>query len=102
LEQYSLLRDQNVYGELMQFFWFGAIGALVGWLSYLQLDGGKTRLASDILAGLCGAMVCGMIASGLQIPVTIAGTSATALVLSTFGAMIGVFVERIVRSKRRT
>ena len=86
----------------MQFFWFAAIGVIIGWLSYLQLDGGKTRFNSDILAGIIGALICGVIASGLQIPATFAGTSATALVLSTFGAMIGVYVERIVRSKRRT
>lgn len=86
----------------MEFLWFSVIGGIVGWLSYLQLDGGKTRFNSDILAGICGAIISGIIVAGLKIPATFAGTSATALVLSAVGAVVGVYIERIIRSKRRT
>ena len=86
----------------MQFIWFTAIGAVIGWLSYLQIDGGKSRFNSDIAAGICGSILTGVIAGGLQIPTTFAGTSATALVLSAVGAMLGVYIERVIRSKRRT
>lgn len=86
----------------MQFLWFAAIGGIVGWLAYLQLDGGKTRFNSDIVAGTCGAIISGIIVAGLKIPATFAGISATALVLSAVGAMVGVFIERVIRSKRRT
>jgi uncharacterized membrane protein YeaQ/YmgE (transglycosylase-associated protein family) len=73
---------------------FLAIGAVAGWLAGVLMKGGGFGLIVDIIVGIIGAVVGGMIFSALGIS---AGGLFGAIVTATVGAVVLIFVIRLFK-----
>lgn len=73
---------------------FLAIGAIAGWLAGVLMKGGGFGLVVDIIVGIIGAVVGGMIFSVLGIS---AGGLIGAIITATVGAIALIFVIRLFK-----
>lgn len=86
---------------MFHLIYFITSGSLVSWFAHYQLDGGRSRLKTDIAAGVTGSLVSGIIVISLRIPEISPGINVTDIVLGGAGALMGIFSIRVIRSKRR-
>ena len=82
---------------LINFILITIAGLCVGWLANLQI-GGKARLHSDLLSGVIGSIFGGCLL--LQVPYLGTGFKPELLVASVAGAIMAVYLQRLIRSKR--
>jgi uncharacterized membrane protein YeaQ/YmgE (transglycosylase-associated protein family) len=74
---------------------FLAIGAVAGWLAGVLMKGGGFGLVGDVILGVVGAVVGGFLFGLLGIS---AGGLLGAIVTATVGAVLLLFLVRLVRS----
>jgi len=73
---------------------FLAIGAVAGWLAGVLMSGGGFGLLGDIVVGIIGAVVGGFLFGALGIS---AGGLVGAIVTATVGAVVLIFILRLVK-----
>ncbi|WP_295583431.1 GlsB/YeaQ/YmgE family stress response membrane protein [uncultured Lamprocystis sp.] len=73
---------------------FLAIGAVAGWLAGVLMSGGGFGLLGDIVVGIIGAVVGGVLFGALGIS---AGGLVGAIVTATVGAVVLIFILRLVK-----
>jgi uncharacterized membrane protein YeaQ/YmgE (transglycosylase-associated protein family) len=69
------------------------IGAIAGWLAGQIMKGGGYGLIGDIVVGMVGALIGGWLLGGV---IAIGGLIGS-IVLATLGAVILIFVLRLVK-----
>ncbi len=80
--------------DLTSLLIFLAIGAVAGWLAGVLMKGGGFGLLGDIVIGIIGAVIGGFLFGllGLQ-----AGGLIGAIVTATVGAVVLLFVVRLIK-----
>lgn len=73
---------------------FLAIGAVAGWLAGILMSGGGFGLLGDIVVGIIGALIGGVLFGALGIS---AGGLVGAIVTATVGAVVLIFILRLVK-----
>lgn len=73
---------------------FLVIGAVAGWLAGLVMKGGGYGVVGNIVVGIVGAMIGGYLFDLLGIS---AGGLIGAIITATIGAVILIFVVRLVK-----
>jgi uncharacterized membrane protein YeaQ/YmgE (transglycosylase-associated protein family) len=73
---------------------FLAIGAVAGWLAGVLMSGGGFGLLGDIVVGIIGAVVGGFLFGAIGIS---AGGLVGAIVTATVGAVVLIFILRLVK-----
>jgi len=73
---------------------FLAIGAVAGWLAGVLMSGGGFGLLGDIVVGIIGALVGGVLFGALGIS---AGGLVGAIVTATVGAVVLIFILRLIK-----
>ena len=71
-----------------------AIGLIAGWLASLIMGGGG--LIRDLVTGLIGAVVGGIIVHGFGVPLPIHNPLLADVVISTIGAVVVIAVARAI------
>ena len=79
----------------MEFLWLILIGLVAGWLASRFLQGGNFGVAGDILLGVAGALVGGLLFRQLGLP-SGAGLIGT-LIVATVGAAFLLFLVRVLK-----
>jgi uncharacterized membrane protein YeaQ/YmgE (transglycosylase-associated protein family) len=75
---------------------FLIVGAIAGWLAGQIMKGGGFGLIGDIIVGIIGAFIAGFLLPAIGIPM-IGGTIIGAIIYATIGAVILLFVIRLVK-----
>ena len=83
--------------NLEQLIVFLLIGAIAGWLAGVISKGGGFSLIGNIIVGVLGALLGGWLFGILGI--SIGGQWLGPLVTATVGALVLIFILRLVRSK---
>lgn len=83
----------------MVLIWFILIGLVAGWLAGVLVKGGGFGVVGDIIVGVLGALIGGFIFNSLG--VYIGGGLLGAILVATFGAIILIFILRLVRPSRQ-
>lgn len=78
----------------MAFIWFAFTGLVAGWLAGLVMKGGGYGIAGDVVVGVLGAVLGGFLFGALGIS---AGGFAGSIIVATVGAVVMVFLLRLVR-----
>jgi uncharacterized membrane protein YeaQ/YmgE (transglycosylase-associated protein family) len=78
----------------MSWIWFLIVGGLAGWLAGLLMRGGGFGVLGDIVVGIIGAFIGGYLFGVLGIP---AYGFAGALIMSTVGAVVLIFLIRLIK-----
>jgi uncharacterized membrane protein YeaQ/YmgE (transglycosylase-associated protein family) len=88
-------REANFVMALESIFAILLVGAIAGWLAGLIVKGSGNGLLGNIVIGIVGAFVAGLILPrlGLSIATGIAG----AIIHATIGAVILLFLIRLVK-----
>ena len=73
------------------------IGAVAGFLAGLVMEGGGFGLIGNIIIGILGAAVAGYLFPRLGVSIPIGDPLIRAIVVSTIGAIILLFVIGLVR-----
>ncbi len=74
------------------------VGGIAGWLAGLVMEGQGFGLVGNIVVGVIGALLGGWLAgSFLNIPDPISGFNATTIVVALAGAVIVLFLARLLR-----
>jgi len=74
------------------------VGAIAGWLAGAVMGGSGFGLIGDIVIGVIGALVGGWLASTLfNMPGAISGFNIQTIVVAFFGAVLVLFVARMLR-----
>ena len=73
---------------------FLAIGAVAGWLAGVLMSGGGFGLLGDMVVGIIGALIGGFLFGALGIS---AGGLVGAIITATVGAMVLIFILRLVK-----
>jgi uncharacterized membrane protein YeaQ/YmgE (transglycosylase-associated protein family) len=81
-------------GNTMEFLWFILIGLAAGWLAGQVISGGSFGVIGDILLGVVGALIGGFLFSKLGL--SAGGGMLGALIVATIGAVLVLFLGRIV------
>ncbi|MGE5222274.1 MAG: GlsB/YeaQ/YmgE family stress response membrane protein [Omnitrophica WOR_2 bacterium] len=77
------------------------VGLIAGWLAGMVVKGGGFGIVGDIILGVVGALVGGFLAGALfNIPNPINGFSLQTLIVAIIGAIIVVWVVRLVTGRR--
>jgi uncharacterized membrane protein YeaQ/YmgE (transglycosylase-associated protein family) len=76
------------------FIWFAFTGLVAGWLAGLVMKGGGYGIAGDVVVGVLGAVLGGFLFGALGIS---AGGFAGSIIVATVGAVVMVFLLRLVR-----
>jgi uncharacterized membrane protein YeaQ/YmgE (transglycosylase-associated protein family) len=82
----------------MSIVWLILIGMLAGWLAGQIMQGSGFGVLGDIVIGVLGAILGGVLFNLLQVPW---GGLAGRLVVATIGAILLIFIVRLVRRGRR-
>lgn len=69
------------------------IGAIAGWLAGQIMKGSGYGIVGDIIIGMVGALIGGWLLGGI---IAIGGLVGS-IILATFGAIVLIFVLRLVR-----
>ena len=75
---------------------FVIVGAIAGWLAGQIMKGGGFGLIGDIVVGVIGAFIAGFLLPAIGIPM-IGGTIIGAIIYATIGAVILLFVIRLIK-----
>ena len=74
------------------------VGAIAGWLAGTVMGGSSFGLIGDIVIGVIGALVGGWLASTFfHTPGAISGFNLPTIVVAFLGAMVVLFVVRMLR-----
>jgi uncharacterized membrane protein YeaQ/YmgE (transglycosylase-associated protein family) len=79
----------------MEFLWLILIGLAAGWLASQFLGGFSFGVVGDIALGVVGALVGGFLFNQLSLPG--GGGLSGALIVATIGAVILLFLVRVVK-----
>ena len=79
----------------MEFLWFIVIGLAAGWLAGQFMRGGGFGVVGDILLGVAGALVGGFLFH--QLGLAAGGGLIGALIVATIGAVLLLYVVRLVK-----
>lgn len=79
----------------MDFLWLILIGLTAGWLASRFLQGGNFGLAGDVLLGVGGALLGGVLFRQLSLPT--AGGLIGTLIVATLGAVFLLFLVRVLK-----
>jgi uncharacterized membrane protein YeaQ/YmgE (transglycosylase-associated protein family) len=78
------------------------VGLIAGWLAGQVMRGGGFGLVGDIIVGIIGAVVGGFLAATfLNMPDAVNGINVASVVVAFAGALILLFVLRLVGGGRR-
>ena len=79
------------------------VGGIAGWLASLVVDGGGMGVLGDIIVGIVGAILGGLVLS-LLLPGSFGftGFNLGSLVVAFIGAVILLFILRLIGAGRRT
>lgn len=84
----------------MGFLTWLIVGAIVGWLAGILVKGRGFGLLGNIVIGVIGAIIGGWLAGALlNISDPISGFNLTTIVVAVVGAVIFLFVARLVKSR---
>lgn len=78
----------------MGIIWFVLIGLVAGWLAGQIMKGSGFGVIGDIVVGVLGAIIGGMLFNALQLPW---GGLFGSLVVATIGAVLLIFIVRLIR-----
>lgn len=78
----------------MGIIWFVLIGLVAGWLAGQIMKGSGFGVIGDIVVGVLGAIIGGMLFNALQLPW---GGLFGSLVVATIGAILLIFIVRLIR-----
>lgn len=74
------------------------VGAIAGWLAGQVMKGSGFGLIGDIVIGVIGALVGGWLAGTLfNVPDAISGFNLTTIVVAFLGAVIVLFIARMLK-----
>jgi uncharacterized membrane protein YeaQ/YmgE (transglycosylase-associated protein family) len=79
----------------MELLWFILIGLAAGWLAGQFMKGGGYGVLGDILLGVVGAVVGGSLFH--QLGLSAGGGLIGALIVATIGAVLVLFLVRMVK-----
>ena len=74
-----------------------AIGAIAGWLAGQLVKGTGYGLIGDIIVGIVGAFIAGVLFPRLGLGLTLGGGVIGAIVAATIGAVVLLLIVRLVR-----
>ena len=78
------------------------VGLIAGWLASMVVRGGGYGLIGDIIVGVVGALIGGFLASALfHMPDAVSGINVTTIIVAFVGAVILVFILRLISGRRR-
>ncbi len=80
-----------------QFIGFLVIGGLAGWLASLLLRGRGMGCLGNVLIGILGALIGGLVFNALNLPV--GGGWVWSLFTALVGAMLLLFVARLLKGE---
>jgi uncharacterized membrane protein YeaQ/YmgE (transglycosylase-associated protein family) len=81
----------------MYFLWFILIGIVAGWLAGQIMDGGGYGVFGDLVVGVLGAVLGGLLFHFIGITATgLLGE----LIVATIGAIIFLAILRLIKRKR--
>ncbi len=75
---------------------FIIVGAIAGWLAGQIVRGGGFGLIGDIIVGIVGAFIAGWLLPRIGFPI-IGGAIVGAIIYATIGAIILLFIIRLVK-----
>ena len=75
------------------------LGLIAGWLAGVLVKGSGYGVIGDIVLGILGALVGGWITSTLM-GVDITGLNLTSLLVAVLGAIVLIFIARLVSGSR--
>ncbi|MDW7740587.1 MAG: GlsB/YeaQ/YmgE family stress response membrane protein [Bacillota bacterium] len=82
----------------MGFLTWIIVGVIVGWLAGIVVKGRGFGLIGNIVIGVIGALVGGWLAGALfNISNAISGFNLTTIVIAFLGAVLVLFVARLIR-----
>jgi len=84
--------------ETMHLLWWILVGLVAGWLTGKVMKGGGYGFFVDIILGIVGGLVGGFIARALGF--SPAGGLIYTILIATAGAILVVFVFRLITGKR--
>jgi uncharacterized membrane protein YeaQ/YmgE (transglycosylase-associated protein family) len=79
----------------MQIVWFVLVGMVAGWLAGQLMRGGGFGLLGDIVIGIVGALIGGLLFSALG--VYPGGGLLGAIIVATIGAVVLIVLLRLIR-----
>jgi uncharacterized membrane protein YeaQ/YmgE (transglycosylase-associated protein family) len=79
----------------MEFVWFILVGLVAGWLAGKFMKGGGYGLIGDIVVGVLGAVLGGFLFGTMG--VSLGGGLLGAIVVATVGAIVLIFVLRLIK-----
>ena len=78
------------------------VGLIAGWLASQVMRGGGYGLIGDIIVGVVGALIGGVLASTLlNMPNAVNGINITSILVAFVGAVILIAILRLVSGRRR-
>ena len=84
----------------MGFLTWLIVGVLVGWLAGIAVKGRGFGLFGNIFIGVIGALIGGWLAGALfNISDPISGFNLTTIIVAFLGAILVLFVARLIRSR---
>ena len=78
----------------MGVIWFILIGMVAGWLAGRIMKGSGFGVIGDIVIGVLGAILGGLLFNALQLPW---GGLFGSLIVATIGAIVLIFIVRLIR-----
>lgn len=78
----------------MEIIWFILIGLVAGWLAGQIMHGSGFGIIGDIVLGVLGAFLGGLLFNALQLPW---GGLVGRLIVATIGAVLLIFIVRLIR-----
>jgi uncharacterized membrane protein YeaQ/YmgE (transglycosylase-associated protein family) len=78
----------------MALIWFALTGLVAGWLAGLVMKGGGYGIVGDLVVGVLGAVLGGFLFGALGIS---AGGFAGSIVVATVGAVVLIFLLRLIK-----
>jgi uncharacterized membrane protein YeaQ/YmgE (transglycosylase-associated protein family) len=75
------------------------LGLIAGWLAGVLVQGSGYGVIGDIILGILGALVGGWITSQLM-GVDVTGFNLPSLLVATLGAIVVIFIARLVSGSR--
>ena len=78
----------------MEIIWFILIGLVAGWLAGKITKGSGFGIIGDIVLGVLGAVLGGVLFNVLQLPW---GGLVGRLIVATIGAVLLIFIVRLIR-----
>ena len=78
----------------MGIIWFILIGIVAGWLAGQIVKGSGFGIIGDMVVGVLGAILGGLLFNALQLPW---GGLFGSLIVATLGAIVLIFLVRLIR-----